>query len=151
MLHLRNLDYPAQSPERNSCDYHLLPALKQNLGGHKFLDDRDVKIGVTPWLVTQDKDSHKQGTENLVPRCIKFFASGEAYVGRKWGSSAIKWNSLLELEQSTQGICILHLFSHLVSCIKKYIARKRRRIILLLTFATERSYFCCFLALQHVS
>jgi hypothetical protein len=47
MLYLKNLDHPAQSPERNSCDYHLLPALKQKLGGHRFLDDREVKTGDT--------------------------------------------------------------------------------------------------------
>jgi len=128
ILYPKNLEHPAQSPERNSCDYHLLPALKQNLGGHKFLDDRNVKTSMTPWLVTKDKDSYKQGGENPILRRIKFFASGEAYVGRKWDSSAIKYNFLLELEQSTQDIRNLHSFSYLISYVKKCIVRKRRRI-----------------------
>lgn len=28
-------------------DYHLFTALNQNLGGHRFTDDRDVETGVT--------------------------------------------------------------------------------------------------------
>jgi hypothetical protein len=38
------------------ADYHLFLALKQNFGGHKFKDDREVETVVTRWPITQDRD-----------------------------------------------------------------------------------------------
>jgi predicted amidophosphoribosyltransferase len=32
--------------------YHLFPALKQNIGGYKFKDGRDVRKVLTRWLKT---------------------------------------------------------------------------------------------------
>jgi hypothetical protein len=34
----------------------MFPVLKQNVGGHKFKEDRVVETAVTRWLVTQDTD-----------------------------------------------------------------------------------------------
>lgn len=44
-----------------SIDCHLSPLLKQNHGGQKFNDNREVKAIVTRWLVTQDEDVLRQG------------------------------------------------------------------------------------------
>ena len=41
-------------------DCYLLPALKQNLGGHKFKVDREVPRVVTSCSVSQDTDWHRQ-------------------------------------------------------------------------------------------
>jgi len=41
-----------------SSDCHLFPALKQNFGGHRYKDGRDVGTVVTQWLETQDVDSY---------------------------------------------------------------------------------------------
>jgi hypothetical protein len=40
---------------------YLSPVLKQNLGGHKFKDAREVKAIVTRCVVTQDTDACRQG------------------------------------------------------------------------------------------
>jgi hypothetical protein len=34
----------------------LFPTLRQNLGGHKFKDDREVEKVVTRWLIIHDTD-----------------------------------------------------------------------------------------------
>jgi hypothetical protein len=45
------LERPAYSPDEAPSDSHLFPALKQNLGGHSYKDDRDVEAVVTSSLM----------------------------------------------------------------------------------------------------
>jgi len=42
-------------------DCHLLPALRLNLDGHTFKDDREVETAVTRWLITHATDYCQQG------------------------------------------------------------------------------------------
>jgi hypothetical protein len=71
-------------------DCHLFTALKQNLGGHKFKDDREVQTVVTRWLITQDTDWYRQWVEKLVTRYDKWLSCGEDYVEMQWGCRTIK-------------------------------------------------------------
>jgi len=63
----RSVDYKANFVKRKPdkwrtqhsvvvSDCHLCAVLKQNLGNHKFIDDRDVVTVVTRWTITKDKD-----------------------------------------------------------------------------------------------
>ena len=46
------LEHPAYSSDIVPSDYQLFPAIKQNLGCHRFKGDRVVKIIMTWWLIT---------------------------------------------------------------------------------------------------
>jgi hypothetical protein len=54
---------PAYRPDVRS-GFPPFPALKQNLGGHKFEDDRSMETGVTRSLVTRDPEFCRHGLEN---------------------------------------------------------------------------------------
>ena len=54
--------------------------LKQNLGVHKFKDDREVETFVTGLLITQDMDRQQQGIQKLVPRYDKCLNCSKDYV-----------------------------------------------------------------------
>jgi hypothetical protein len=41
------LESPAYGHDLAPSDYHLFPALWQNLGSHNFKDDREMKTAVT--------------------------------------------------------------------------------------------------------
>jgi hypothetical protein len=41
------LEHPTYSPDMAPSSFHLFPALKQNLGCHRFKGDRVVKIIIT--------------------------------------------------------------------------------------------------------
>ena len=58
-------------------DYHLLPAKKQNLGSHRFKDNRAVPTVATRWLITGYIDVYEQGTEKLVLRYDKCLNDSE--------------------------------------------------------------------------
>jgi hypothetical protein len=62
--HRRTLEHPAYRRDVLS-DSRLFPALKENLDGHRFKDDRAVETVVTRSLVTRDTDYYRQGLENL--------------------------------------------------------------------------------------
>jgi len=40
------LEHPVYSPDLAPGNYHIFPALKDHLGGHKFQNDDDTKIAV---------------------------------------------------------------------------------------------------------
>ena len=44
-------------------DCCLASAMNQNIGGHKFKENRDVEADVSPWLVTIDTDLYQQRRE----------------------------------------------------------------------------------------
>jgi hypothetical protein len=49
-------------------NYQLFPALRQNLGGDKLNDYRNVGTVVTQMQIRQDTDFCHSGLEQLVPR-----------------------------------------------------------------------------------
>jgi hypothetical protein len=55
--YLHNIGYKCYSL---TTDCHPFPALRQNLGGHKFKDAHEVETFVTRWRITQDTDIDKQ-------------------------------------------------------------------------------------------
>jgi hypothetical protein len=61
-------------------NYHLFPALKQNLGCEKFKDDSETERVVTWWLITEDTDFYQQRTDKLAPQCDKCVSCGGDYV-----------------------------------------------------------------------
>jgi histone-lysine N-methyltransferase SETMAR len=50
------LEHPPWRPDLAPSDFHLFPALKDHLSGHKLASDDDVKTAVASW-------SKSQGTE----------------------------------------------------------------------------------------
>jgi hypothetical protein len=61
------LKYPAHSTGLTPGDYHLFPALKQNLGGLRFKDDHEVETIVTQWLITEDTGDMNREHKKIVP------------------------------------------------------------------------------------
>jgi len=57
----------AYTPGRAQNEYNSFPTTQQILGGHKFKDDRKMKVG-TRWLVTQDTYFYQQGIEKPILR-----------------------------------------------------------------------------------
>jgi hypothetical protein len=51
-----------------ASDYRLFTAIEENLGDHKFKNDRWVETTVTRWHITQDNDWHQHRTDKVVPR-----------------------------------------------------------------------------------
>jgi histone-lysine N-methyltransferase SETMAR len=43
-------EHPAYSPDLARSDFHLLPKLKEFLGGRRFKSDEEVKYAVKEWL-----------------------------------------------------------------------------------------------------
>jgi hypothetical protein len=64
----------------------LFTALKQNLGDHKFKDDREVYAFVTRWVIIRGTDWYKQGIGKFVPMYDCFGYVGD-YVEMQWDSS----------------------------------------------------------------
>jgi hypothetical protein len=58
----------------------MCPPLMQNLCGHKFKGDCEVKAAVTQLLITQDMDLHEQQIEKLVPQSNKCLRCGNNHV-----------------------------------------------------------------------
>jgi hypothetical protein len=52
----RTLQHGAHSQDLAPSDYHLFPALKEYLSGHRFKDDCEVQTDVTRWLIAQGTD-----------------------------------------------------------------------------------------------
>ena len=50
---------PIYEGNLSPSDCHLFPEMKQNLGYHKFQDNREVKSIVTQWLITLDTGNTK--------------------------------------------------------------------------------------------
>jgi len=63
----------------------------ENLGGHKFKDNLEVATFVAGWLITEDRDVYRQGTEKLVPLCDKWLSYGGDYVEMQWDSRTINF------------------------------------------------------------
>ena len=76
------LEHPVYSPDLVPSDYHLFPALKNHLSGHKFQNDDDVKIAVTWWLYLQDTDCYQKGNEGLVPQYNRCLNCGRDYLDK---------------------------------------------------------------------
>jgi histone-lysine N-methyltransferase SETMAR len=74
------LEHPAYSPDLAPSDFHLFPALKDHLAGHKFSNDDDVKTAVTGWLKLQGTEFYEAGIDKLVPRMDKCLSLGGDYV-----------------------------------------------------------------------
>jgi hypothetical protein len=72
----------------------LFPALKRNLGWHKF-ENRQVETVVIQWLVTQNTDFNPQ----FVPPNYKYFSFGGSYVEMWWDSRAVVKSELFILCQ----------------------------------------------------
>lgn len=63
--------------------------LKQNPGGHRFKDNREVETAATRWLVAQDTDCFQQ-MEQFVLEYEKCLQCGGKCVAKQWDSSTIK-------------------------------------------------------------
>jgi histone-lysine N-methyltransferase SETMAR len=50
------LDHPPYSLDLDPSDFHLFGPLKNQLGGKRFPDDKEVETGVRTWLRQQSKD-----------------------------------------------------------------------------------------------
>ena len=65
-------------------DYHLFPALKQNLGSHSLEEHNEVETVVTQWLITEDKAWYWQEIQELALCYGKFLSCrGGVRVGGK--------------------------------------------------------------------
>jgi len=64
------LEHLPYSPDLAPSDFHLFPALKDHLSGHKFASD-DVKTAVMRWLKSQGTEFYKAGINKLVPQLDK--------------------------------------------------------------------------------
>jgi len=58
----------------------MFSALKQNLDGYKFENDRDMETAVLRRIVTVVMVGCQRGIEMLVPRYDKYFSSSGNYV-----------------------------------------------------------------------
>ena len=52
-------------------DFHIRPAVKHYLSGHKFASDDDVKTSVTKWLKSQGTEFNETEINKLAPRLDK--------------------------------------------------------------------------------
>jgi histone-lysine N-methyltransferase SETMAR len=68
------------SPGLAPSDFHLFPALKNHLSGHKFASDDGVKTAVMRWLKSQGTEFYKAGINKLVPQLDKCLNLGGDYV-----------------------------------------------------------------------
>ena len=57
-------------------DFHLCPALKGHLFGHRFASDDDVKTAVMRLLKSQGTECYEAGINKLVPRVDRCFSVG---------------------------------------------------------------------------
>lgn len=64
--------------------------LKQNLGCHKFKDDREVETVVKRWLMVKETGLCQQGTEHLSHDMINTQSYGEEYAAKQCDCSTVK-------------------------------------------------------------
>jgi hypothetical protein len=57
--------------------------VKQSLGDNKFKGDRKVASFVAGWLIKEDTDVCRQGTEKLVSLCDKSLSCGGDFAEKK--------------------------------------------------------------------
>jgi hypothetical protein len=62
----------------------VLPALKQNLDSHKFIDDCKMEMARMQWLITTNKNFYQHGTEKLLPYCNKCLNPGGDCVEKQY-------------------------------------------------------------------
>jgi hypothetical protein len=65
-------------------------ALKQNLDGYKFEDDRDMETAVVRYLVTALTVGCQRGTDTLAPRYDKYLSSSGKYAENECDRKTIK-------------------------------------------------------------
>jgi hypothetical protein len=77
-------------------DYHLIPAIKHHLCGHKFKYDRNLTTFLTRSLVRRGTDFYQQQKKkSLVPLYDKCTTCSSHYVRKKCASSTINCQLLL--------------------------------------------------------
>jgi len=59
VFHKMQYVLPIYEGNLSPSDFHFFPAMKENLGCHKFEANREVKTVVTQWLVTLDTANPK--------------------------------------------------------------------------------------------
>jgi len=69
------LEHRPYSPDLAPSDFHLFPALKDHLSGHKFASD-DVKTAVMRWLKSEGTEFYKAGINKCVPQLDKCLILG---------------------------------------------------------------------------
>jgi histone-lysine N-methyltransferase SETMAR len=74
------LKHLAYSPDLAPSDFHLFPAVKDHLAGHKVSSDDDVKTAIMRWLKLQGTEFYEAGIDKLVPRMDKCLNLGGDYV-----------------------------------------------------------------------
>jgi hypothetical protein len=74
------LEHLAYSPDVALSDFHLFPALKDHLPGHKFASNDGVKTAFMRWLKSQGTEFYKAGINKLVPQLDKCLNLGGDYV-----------------------------------------------------------------------
>lgn len=63
--------HPPYSPDLAPSDYHLFPALKNALGGKKFVNDAQVEAEVRKWFQEQSTQFYADGIQKLLSRYQK--------------------------------------------------------------------------------
>jgi len=58
----------------------MFPPPAQNLGGHKFKDDSEVKTAVMQLLIMQDMDLYQQEIKKLIPQHNKYLRCSNNHV-----------------------------------------------------------------------
>jgi hypothetical protein len=69
-----DMEHHAYSPDPGPSNYHLLPALKEHLGGHRFKSDDNMETVAKQWLSKKDINFHQQKIEKLTPLYNKCFS-----------------------------------------------------------------------------
>ncbi|GFG39282.1 hypothetical protein Cfor_02207 [Coptotermes formosanus] len=73
-------EHPAYSPGLASSDFHLLPALKEFLGGRRFKSNEEVKDAVKEGLNGLTAEVYDEGIPSLITRYDKCLNTGGDYV-----------------------------------------------------------------------
>jgi len=55
------LEHPPYSLDLVPSDFHVFPAIKDRLFGHKFAGDEDVKTAVTRWFISGCPEFYEAG------------------------------------------------------------------------------------------
>ena len=61
-------------------DFHVFPAIKDRLSGHRFAGDEDVRTAVTRWFISRCPEFYETGINKLAPRLDKCLNLGGNYV-----------------------------------------------------------------------
>jgi hypothetical protein len=70
------LEHLRYSSDLAPSDFHLFPALKDHLSGHRFASDDGVKTAVMRWLKSQGTEFNEAGINKLVPQLDKCLSLG---------------------------------------------------------------------------